>query len=187
MAGRGVKAIPALFLVGKNGQIVRQWTGRFEGAGVSSPRPLRYTRLVWYNLHMNIPSYIAQERDVPACLDADVCDVPSVDENLVAALRPGNLGLNDAGHLAEIFAALSDPTRLRLLDALSRADEMCVCDLCALLNLRQSNVSHQLRLLRALRLVKNRRAGRLVFYALDDDHVRRLLCEGLDHVREGRR
>jgi DNA-binding transcriptional ArsR family regulator len=118
-------------------------------------------------------------------VEADVCDVPSIDENRVAALRPGNLPAGDAGRLAEVFAALSDPTRLRMLHALARVDEMCVCDLCALLNLRQSNVSHQLRLLRALRLVKNRRAGRLVFYALDDGHVRRLLCEGLEHVREG--
>lgn len=119
-----------------------------------------------------------------AARDADVCDVPSIDENLVAALRPGNLPGGDADRLADIFAALSEPTRLRLLHALSRVDELCVCDLCALLNLRQSNVSHQLRLLRALRLVKNRRAGRLVFYSLDDAHVRGLLREGLDHVRE---
>ena len=117
--------------------------------------------------------------------EPDVCDVPSIDENRVAALRPGNLSFTDSSRLGEIFAALSDPTRLRLLDALARAGEMCVCDLCALLNLRQSNVSHQLRLLRTLRLVKNRRSGRLVFYSLDDDHVLRLLCVGLEHVREG--
>ncbi len=119
---------------------------------------------------------------VPA--ETDICDVPSIDENRVAALRPDNLPFAEASRLGEIFGALSDPTRLRLLDALARAGELCVCDLCALLNLRQSNVSHQLRLLRALRLVKTRRAGRLVFYSLDDDHVLRLLHVGLDHVRE---
>ena len=130
---------------------------------------------------MNMSSYVAS-REVGA--DADVCDVPSIDENRVAELRPGNLPMRDAHRLAEIFAALSEPTRLRILDALARAEELCVCDLCALLNLRQSNVSHQLRLLRALRLVRNRRAGRLIFYALDDDHVLHLLRGGLDHVRE---
>ena len=122
--------------------------------------------------------------DGVAVFGGDVCDVSAVDEDRVAVLRPGNLGVHDTARLAGLFAALSEPTRLRLLDALSRTDEMCVCDLCALLNLRQSNVSHQLRLLRELRLVKNRRAGRLVFYALDDDHVRRLLRDGRDHVRE---
>lgn len=131
---------------------------------------------------MNILSYdVSGEESGDA---GDVCDVTSVDENLVATLRPGNLPAGEAARLADIFAALSDPTRLRLLDALARAGEMCVCDLCALLNLRQSNVSHQLRLLRAQRLVRNRRAGRLVFYALDDQHVRRLVVEGRDHVRE---
>ena len=135
---------------------------------------------------MKAYSYVSS-RDhaaVDGAFAGDICDVPGIDEDRVATLRPGNLGTCDAVRLAGLFAALSEPTRLRLLDALSRTDEMCVCDLCALLNLRQSNVSHQLRLLRELRLVKNRRAGRLVFYALDDDHVRRLLRDGRDHVRE---
>jgi DNA-binding transcriptional ArsR family regulator len=114
----------------------------------------------------------------------EVCDVTAADAAKVAALRPGNLPSRDAARLGEVFAALSDPTRLRLLDALARGGELCVCDLCALLDLRQSNVSHQLRLLRSLRLVKNRRAGRNVFYSLDDCHVSGLLRQGLDHVRE---
>ena len=114
----------------------------------------------------------------------DVCDVPLVDAARVAALRPGNLPGDEAGRLGALFAALAEPTRLRIVDALDRAGELCVCDLCALLTLRQSNVSHQLRLLRGLRLVKNRRAGRLVFYSLDDDHVLHLLRDGLAHVRE---
>ena len=72
--------------------------------------------------------------------------------------------------LAETFRALGDPTRVRILDALSHG-ELCVCDLAAVLSLSQSAVSHQLRLLRGLRLVRARRAGRMVFYALDDRHV----------------
>jgi ArsR family transcriptional regulator len=85
--------------------------------------------------------------------------------------------------LAETFRALGDPTRVRILDSLSKA-ELCVCDIAALLGLSESAVSHQLRLLRSLRLVRSRRAGRLVFYALDDDHITRLLAQGLEHVAE---
>lgn len=129
---------------------------------------------------MNTSSYIDAPTD-------DVCDVPAVDASRVARLRPGNLSFGEAARVGDIFSALSDPTRLRLLDALARGGELCVCDLCALLDLRQSNVSHQLRLLRALRLVKNRRAGRNVFYALDDNHVRGLIRDGLDHAREDAR
>ena len=114
----------------------------------------------------------------------DVCESTCVNQEQVALLRSGNLRLTDAARLGEIFAALSDPTRLRMLDALARTESLCVCDICALLDLKQSNVSHQLRLLRTLRLVRNERRGRNVFYSLDDDHVRLLLCQGLEHIRE---
>lgn len=87
--------------------------------------------------------------------------------------------------LAETFRALGDGTRVRILDALSRA-ELCVGDLAGVLGLSESAVSHQLRLLRGLRLVRPRRAGRLVFYALDDQHVVRLFAQGLEHVEERR-
>ena len=95
------------------------------------------------------------------------------------ALIPADL----AGALAETFRALGDPTRVRILDALSRA-ELCVCDIATLLSLGESAVSHQLRLLRSLRLVRSRRAGRMVFYALDDAHIMRLFAQGLEHVEE---
>ena len=85
--------------------------------------------------------------------------------------------------LAETFRALGDPTRVRILDALSHG-ELCVCDLAAVLSLSQSAVSHQLRFLRSLRLVKPRREGRMVFYSLDDRHVVDLLQQGLRHVEE---
>ncbi|MDA2916315.1 metalloregulator ArsR/SmtB family transcription factor [Nitrospinae bacterium AH_259_B05_G02_I21] len=86
--------------------------------------------------------------------------------------------------LAEIFRALGDPTRVRILHALA-ASELCVCDLAAILGMSQSAVSHQLRLLRSLRLVRHRREGRMVYYALDDDHIEKLLAQGLDHVAHG--
>ncbi len=86
--------------------------------------------------------------------------------------------------LAETFKVLGDPTRVRILLALS-VQELCVCDLADLFEVTQSAVSHQLRVLRAHRLVRSRREGKLVYYSLDDDHVRTLFAEGLRHVKEG--
>ena len=85
--------------------------------------------------------------------------------------------------LAETFKVLGDPTRVRILDALSRA-EVPVCDLATLLGLTQSAVSHQLRLLRSMRLVKSRRVGRHIYYVADDHHIVGLFEQGLEHVQE---
>ncbi|HXW07980.1 MAG TPA: metalloregulator ArsR/SmtB family transcription factor [Vicinamibacterales bacterium] len=85
--------------------------------------------------------------------------------------------------LAETFRVLGDPSRVRILDALS-GGELCVCDIAALAGISESAVSHQLRLLRGMRLVRSRRAGRLVFYALDDQHIIELLRQALTHVEE---
>ena len=89
-----------------------------------------------------------------------------------------------ANHLAETFKALSDPTRVRIISMLSTT-ELCVCDLSAALGMSQSAVSHQLRTLRDLRLVRRRREGRQIFYTLDDEHVGDLFRLGLDHVSHG--
>jgi DNA-binding transcriptional ArsR family regulator len=85
--------------------------------------------------------------------------------------------------LTEIFRVLGDPTRLRILDALSRA-ELCVGDLATRLGVTESAVSHQLRLLRSARIVRARRDGRMIFYSLDDTHVLTLFEQGLRHVQE---
>jgi len=87
--------------------------------------------------------------------------------------------------LSETFKALSDPTRSKILFALSRA-ELCVCDLTELLGLSMSAVSHQLRHLRELKLVKFRREGKMAWYSLDDHHVEDLFRQGLEHVLEER-
>ena len=87
-----------------------------------------------------------------------------------------------AGDLAHTFQALADPTRVRLVSALS-STELCVSDLAAVLGMTQSAVSHQLRTLRDLRLVKSRRSGREIFYTLDDDHIRQLFQLGLSHIQ----
>ncbi|MGE0702911.1 MAG: ArsR/SmtB family transcription factor [Vicinamibacterales bacterium] len=100
-----------------------------------------------------------------------------------AALAASLMPPSTVANLAETFRLLGDATRVRILDALSRS-EMCVCDLAGLLGVSSSAVSHQLRLLRGMRVVRHRRAGRMVFYALDDEHIVRLFGEALKHVEE---
>lgn len=115
--------------------------------------------------------------------ESDSCDVFHLDPGKVAALRATLLDAPAVRSLAETFRVLGDTTRVRMLDALSQS-ELCVCDLARLVGLSESAVSHQLRLLRSMRLVRPRRAGRMVFYALDDQHIVRLFSQGLEHVQE---
>jgi ArsR family transcriptional regulator len=91
---------------------------------------------------------------------------------------------NISAHLADLFSALSDPTRLRIISVLLES-EMNVGDIAAQLGMTESAVSHQLRGLRQMRLIRSRKEGRQVFYALDDDHVAKLYRLGLDHVEHG--
>lgn len=114
------------------------------------------------------------------------CEVASVDVAKAARARRG-LPASFAIHaLAETFRALGDPTRLRIVTALgvSGVEELCVCDLASLVGVSQSAVSHSLRVLRDLRLVRYRKEGKIAFYALDDAHVDLLLREGFRHVAE---
>jgi ArsR family transcriptional regulator, lead/cadmium/zinc/bismuth-responsive transcriptional repressor len=115
--------------------------------------------------------------------DPDTCDVFHLAPAKVAALKKTLLGDAAVTALAETFKALGDATRVRILDAIARS-ELCVCDIATLLGLSESAVSHQLRLLRGLRLVRPRRVGRMVFYALDDQHIVQLFEQGLTHVEE---
>lgn len=93
------------------------------------------------------------------------------------------LDANSVAALADTFKVLGDTTRVRILDALSHG-ELCVGDIAGLLGMSESAVSHQLRLLRGMRLVRPRRSGQMIFYALDDQHIVRLFAQGLEHVRE---
>jgi DNA-binding transcriptional ArsR family regulator len=85
--------------------------------------------------------------------------------------------------MTDIFKALGDPGRLKIVIALS-ACELCVCDLAVVCGSSESAVSHQLRILRNLKIVRFRREGKIVFYRLDDDHVRSLISQSLQHVKE---
>lgn len=85
---------------------------------------------------------------------------------------------------SDFFKAFSDKTRLRILSALA-ADELCVCDIASLLGMSQSAISHQLRFLKQARLVRSRKSGKTVYYALCDDHIQTILAQGIAHVQEG--
>ncbi|MFR8227664.1 MAG: ArsR/SmtB family transcription factor [Lachnospirales bacterium] len=85
--------------------------------------------------------------------------------------------------LADLFKIFSDPTRIKILYVLSES-ELCVCDIAEKLDMTQSAISHQLKILKQSKLVKNRREGKAVFYSLADSHVKTIMRQGLDHVQE---
>lgn len=109
------------------------------------------------------------------------CEVDVIDIGRVRAARAGLPDVARTHALAALFGVLADPNRVRLVAALER-EELCVSDLAATVGLSNSATSHQLRLLRSLGLVRARREGRCVYYALDDEHVRVLYRQALDHV-----
>jgi DNA-binding transcriptional ArsR family regulator len=113
------------------------------------------------------------------------CASPHLDIAEASARRSRLLPGRVVDATAETFRVLGDPTRIRILDALA-AGELCVCDIASLVNISESAVSHQLRLLRGFRLVRPRRAGRQVFYALDDLHIVQLMRLAVTHVQESR-
>lgn len=109
------------------------------------------------------------------------CDVIHEDiVNLVKGKMPQEESLYD---LAELFKVFGDTTRVKILWALDEA-EMCVCDIAVLLNMTQSAISHQLRVLKQAKLVRNRKDGKIVYYSLDDEHVRQIFDQGLVHIGE---
>jgi DNA-binding transcriptional ArsR family regulator len=112
------------------------------------------------------------------------CAETYIHEDCVQEALPYLVDDLTASRLAETFKALSDPSRVRIVSLLADA-ELCVCDLAAALEMSQSAVSHQLRTLRDMRLVRRRRDGRQIFYTLDDDHVADLFRRSLDHVAHG--
>lgn len=117
--------------------------------------------------------------------DTGSCDADIVDPEAVRRVRAEMTGDALVERTCAIFSALSDPTRLRILDALAR-EELCVCDLAALCGISQSGVSHQLRLLRDRGLVAFRRDAQRAVYRLADDHVRGLIATGVEHAAEER-
>lgn len=112
--------------------------------------------------------------------EVDCVDRRKVDRVLATAPAAATLLV-----LAETFKALGDPTRLRIVTALA-LEELCVCDVARIVDVSESAVSHSLRTLRQLRLVRFRKVGKIAYYSLDDAHVARLVAEGLGHIDEAR-
>ena len=113
----------------------------------------------------------------------DVCQAKIINKNKVDQAKKQMIDENTCQELSETFKTISDKTRLEILYALSK-QELCVCDLSAVVNMSISLVSHQLRLLRNKKLVKFRKEGKSVYYSLDDDHVVQLIKMAYDHLKE---
>ncbi len=113
----------------------------------------------------------------------ETCSCSTIHDEVIRKVRevmPKEEMLYD---LAELFKAFGDTTRIKILCALFEA-EMCVCDIAALLNMTQSAISHQLRILKQSRLVKHRKDGKVVYYSLDDSHIKSIFDQGLLHINE---
>ncbi|GAB6098215.1 metalloregulator ArsR/SmtB family transcription factor [Halanaerocella petrolearia] len=115
--------------------------------------------------------------------DILVCEEYCLHQGAIQQIRDEELSEETIKQLAATFKVLSDPTRIKIINALANK-ELCVCDISEILDMSQSAISHQLRKMRDLNLVKYRKEGRVVYYSLDDCHIWRLFNQGLEHVLE---
>ncbi len=111
------------------------------------------------------------------------CECNIIHQPMVDAAKKNMPREEDLYDLAEFFRVFGDTTRVKIICALFSA-ELCVCDIAALLSMTQSAISHQLRILKQTRLVKYRREGKTVFYSLDDDHIKNIFAQGMEHISE---
>lgn len=114
--------------------------------------------------------------------DREICAGHSVDNKTLAEIKVELKKEEGVDRLSRIFKAMGDPSRLKIIYVLAKSS-LCVCDIASLLDMTQSSISHHLRVLRDLNLVKFKREGKLVIYSLDDEHVFKLFMEGLEHTR----
>lgn len=115
----------------------------------------------------------------------EFCSCDIVHENVIEMVRKKMPQEEKLYDLAELFKVFGDTTRVKIISALFEA-EMCVCDIAELLHMTPSSISHQLRVLRQARLVKHRKEGKVVFYSLDDEHIKTIFNQGLEHILEPR-
>lgn len=116
-------------------------------------------------------------------IEMECCETTEVHEELLEIVNEKMPPEETLYNLAELYKVFGDSTRIRILFVLFEA-EVCVCDLARALSMTQSAISHQLRILKQNKLVKNRREGKSIFYSLADDHVRTIIAQGLDHIEE---
>ncbi|MBZ4646992.1 MAG: ArsR family transcriptional regulator, lead/cadmium/zinc/bismuth-responsive transcriptional [Petroclostridium sp.] len=116
-------------------------------------------------------------------VDIENCDCNVIHQDVVNAVKEKMPDEENLYDLAELFKVFGDTTRIKILYALFTS-EMCVCDIAAVLGMTQSAISHQLRVLKHARLVKYRKEGKVVYYSLDDDHIKQIFDQGLNHINE---
>lgn len=121
----------------------------------------------------------------PVTLDKEMlrCDCNVIHQDVINSVSRNMPSQEDILDLSQLFKIYGDPTRLKILSALFEA-EMCVCDMANLFNMTQSSISHQLAVLKQARLVKYRKEGKVVYYSLEDAHIRQIFDQGLNHIKE---
>ena len=126
---------------------------------------------------------VRREGDWMKKTEVECCDIFQIHEELVKKAEENILDEDRLKELADFFKVFADTTRLRILSVLFQS-EMCVCDLAEVLGMTQSAISHQLRILQQMKLVKNRREGKTVFYSLADGHIQTIMNQGMEHIME---
>lgn len=116
-------------------------------------------------------------------LEVEHCDFLHIHKDVIEKVQEHMPAPEELQALAELFKVFGDLTRIRILYVLFQS-EMCVCDLAQTLNMTQSAISHQLRILKQMKLVSNRREGKTVFYALADSHIKTIINQGMEHISE---
>jgi DNA-binding transcriptional ArsR family regulator len=116
-------------------------------------------------------------------MNKDICEITAIHPQKIEDVQRHLLKDKDLMQLSTLFKVISDPTRIRILYALDR-QQLCVCDIAVILNMSQSAISHQLKLLKMSHLVVPKRQGKAVFYQLADEHVKKIFNQALDHVME---
>jgi ArsR family transcriptional regulator len=116
--------------------------------------------------------------------NSDVPEISWIEKDKVRSMKGKMKPESFFHHLAETFKAMSDPTRTKIIYALCQETELCVCDIAAIIGTTNSAISHQLRILRNMKLVKYNKIGKVTYYSLDDIHINNLFAEGLRHVEE---
>ncbi|NJD03990.1 MAG: helix-turn-helix transcriptional regulator [Ruminiclostridium sp.] len=115
-------------------------------------------------------------------MTGDSCEEQCTNPDNINIVKAAMIKDEDARQLSDVFKVLGDPTRVKIIHALSNC-ELCVCDIAEVIEMTQSAVSHQLRLLRSMHLVKYRKDGKSAVYSLDDEHILQLFSQGMEHIR----
>ncbi len=134
-----------------------------------------------YNNRKKVP--MTEQERIKQEVAEGICEFMHVHEEIVHKVEKVMPDEQELVDLSEFFKVFGDSTRIKILYVLSQS-EMCVCDIATLLQMGQSAISHQLRILKQMRLVKFRRDGKTVFYSLSDDHIQTILAQGMEHINE---